>query len=617
MIRRFLALFVCLNLLTPAWPQQAPLTVVRPTSPIPIRSYEAITVPPIRLQNSQRLYQLIRAGKLYLTAQDAIALAIENNLDLEVSRYGPLNAEWQLNRAEAGGPLRGVVSGSSQIGQVASGQGVAGSQASAGLGGSGGGGGGGGTGGAAVSQIGPVTANLDPVIQNTTLFSHVTSPQVNTRQSQTTSLVSTSHIYNTSVQQGLLTGGFAQISFRESYLKENTPTSILNPSFAPRMYFYLQHNLLQGFGTRVNGRFIRIAGKNVTAAGETFRSELIDLIARVLNLYWGLVVDLENLQSRQRALDLANKFFRDTRKEIEIGVLSRVDIYRPEAEVGTRKREFEEAKAAVEQQQNLLKNAISRIGMEDPLLDQVGIVPLDKIRVPEEEAIPPLRELVATALKKRPDVLAAQIRQENAGISALGTASGVLPQLVGLAQVYTSGLAGRSQPFQGVEPDPDLVGGIGAALGQVFRGRFANERGAVYAHGIVRNRTNQGDYGADQLQLRQTELKNLRDRNQMVVDISNQVIALRQARARYATANNTHTLQQELLQKEQRMFSLGASTINDVITAQRNLVTAEIAEGNALSAYSRARIGLDQILGETLEKNNVSLADALEGRGER
>jgi outer membrane protein len=153
--RRILALLVCFSLLTPAWPQQAPLTVVRPTSPIPVRSYEAITVPPIRLQNSQRLYQLIRAGKLYLTVQDTIALAIENNLDLEVSRYGPLNAEWQLNRAEAGGPLRGVVSGSSQIGQVASGQGVAGSQASAGLGGGGGGGGGGGAGGAAVSRARP------------------------------------------------------------------------------------------------------------------------------------------------------------------------------------------------------------------------------------------------------------------------------------------------------------------------------------------------------------------------------------------------------------------------------------------------------------------------------
>jgi outer membrane protein len=610
--RVFTCLLICLVL--PAQAQIAPLPVRKAQGGTGIGAYEPTLIPHIRWQNSDRLYQLIRAGKLYLTVQDAIALAIENNLSLEVSRYGPLNAEWNLFRAEAGGPLRGVTSGSSQIGQVASGQGVSGSQAAGGAGGGGGGAGGGGGTGGTISQIGPVTQNLDPVLRNTTVFSHTTYPQINTRQSRTTALVDSARIYNTSIQQGLLTGGYASWQFNQSYLKQNAPTNILNPSVAPRMYLFLQHNLLQGFGKDVNSRFIRVAQKNVRGADYSFESQLIDQVVSILNLYWGLVVDIESLKSRQRALDLATRFQTDTRKTIDVGKLPSVDIYRAEVEVGTRTREYSAALAAVRQRENTLKNALSRTGMEDPALDTVEVIPVDSLQVPEQEELPPLREMVATAMRKRPDVYASRLRQENAEISALGTASGILPQLVGITQFYSSGLAGTAQPFQGIGPNPDLVGGLPTALAQIFRGAFSNGRGTVFLQGRIHNRINQADYGVDQLQLRQSELTSLRDLNQMVVDISNQVVALRQARARYSAALNTRLLQQELLQKQQFLFNLGTSTINDVINAQRSLVTAESSEVAALGSYVRARIGLDQILGETLEKNRISVTDALKGQ---
>src|SRR5271154_3291856 len=141
-------------------------TPLRPQASIFIRPYEGATVPPVQLKNSSRIYSLIRGGKLYLTVQDALAIAIENNLDLELDRYGPVSAEWYLERSQAGGPLRGVTAGNSIANQATSGQGVAGSQASAGLSSNGGGGGGGGT-NAVVSQIGPITQNLDPVVQST------------------------------------------------------------------------------------------------------------------------------------------------------------------------------------------------------------------------------------------------------------------------------------------------------------------------------------------------------------------------------------------------------------------------------------------------------------------
>ena len=598
-----------------SYAQEATLAIRKPKAPILVRPYMEPTVPPARLKNSERLRGLIRAGKLYLTVQDAIALAIENNLDLEVDRYGPLLAEWQVERQQAGGPLRGVTGGNSLVNQATNGQGVAGSQQSAGLSGGGNNTGGSGAGAAVVSQIGPITPNLDPVLQNASAYSHTTSPQPNTTQSQTPALVDTRHIYNNVVQQGMLTGGFVQVSANESYLKENTPSDILNPSVAPVVQVSLRHNFLQGFGTAVNSRFIRVAEKNVGLAEETFRSQLLNLVANVLNLYWGLVNQIEDAQARQRSLDVAQKFYNDTKRRIELSALAKVEIYRAQGELTTRRQELAISDSSIHQKENLLKNALSRNGLEDPLLDAAEVVPLDHIQVPEQDDLPALRELVAKALAKRPDIAMSKISQETSEISALGTASGVLPILQTLASITDSGLSGKANPQpDGTTADPYYVGGLGNALGQVFRHNFPSWRTAVLFEGVFHNRVAQGDYGIDQLQLRQNELITYRSRNQLVVDISNQVIALRQARARYSQAVDTRTLQEQLLEKEQRKFSLGASTIDNLVVAQRALATARAAEVAALGSYSRARVSLDQVLGQTLEKNNVSVGEALEGR---
>jgi outer membrane protein TolC len=605
---RFPGLLLCF---LPVCAQQTPLTVDKPDAPTIIRPYLAPEAPPIRLSNSPRLNQLIRAGKLYLTTQDAIALAIENNLDLEVDRYGPLIQQWQVERFNGGGTLRGVTAGNSQVGQVASGQGVVGSERSAGLASSQNNGSGGSL-GATVTQLGPVTPNLDPVLQNTSLWSHQSYPQADTVASQTTTLIDNSRIYNTSLQEGLLTGGFVQASFNESYLNENAPSDVLNPSVAPVFRLYIQHNLLQGFGTGVNSRFIRVANKNLTASYSTFESQLLNIVSRVLNLYWDLVTAQDQLQATQSALDTAQKFYGDTKTEIHAGALSRVDIYAPEREVATRKRELTLAQTSVQQQENQLKSFLLR--RDDPLVYEAQIVPLDKIEVPKEEELPPLRELVKAAAAKRPDFAVTRINQETSVMSAEGTTNSLLPTLIGFANVYNSGLAGTPNAASGLAADPQFVGGLGKAVGQVFRRDFPNERAGAFLSVPFNNRQAQGDYGIDQLQLKQNELSTRRDLNQLVVDISSQMVALRQARVRYATSVDTRELQQQLLEKVKLDFSLGGATLNDLITAQRSLSAAQTTEVAAQAAYSHARIALDQVLGETLERNHVSVGEALAGR---
>jgi len=591
-------------------------TPVRPHASIFIRPYEGASVPPIQLKNSGRIYSLIRAGKLYLTVQDAIAIAIENNLDLELDRYGPVSAEWYFERTQAGGPLRGVSAGNSIANQVTSGQGVGGSQASAGLSSNGGGGGGSGT-NAVVSQIGPITQNLDPVVQSTVGYFHSSYPQADAVQSQTEALIGTRHVFNNLFQLGLLSGGYVQIAANESYLKENAPSDVLNPSVAPVGQIYVLHQFLNGFGTGVNSRFIRVAEKNIGAARETFRSQLLNTVANVLNLYWDLVTLNDDLKVRQRAMEQAQKVADDTRKQIALGATARVDIYAAEAQLSARRQDVAIAQASVQQQEILLKNTLSRNGIEEPAIDAAGIVPIDRIEIPASDELPPLRDLVARALAHRPDVALAKINDEAAEISALGTANGILPTLQGRALVNARGLAGTYNPVSG-QPNPkNFDGGPGTALGQVARHDFGAELGAGLFVGQLHNRIPQGDYGIDQLQLRQGDLIERRNMNQIVVSISNQMTALRQARLRYSQAAEARKLQAELLEKEQQMFSFGTATIADVVGAQQSLLAAESTEVSSQSAYMHARISLDQVLGETLDANHISVEQARVGKVER
>lgn len=594
---------------------QSPVVVEPAKGSAFTRPYRAATVAPPRLgAGGTRLRSLMRDGKIYLTAQDAIALALENSLDLEVARYGPVIAGWQYRRALAGGPLRGVTSGNSVVNQATSGQGVAGSQVSAGLSGSSGGGSGGGGGGAIVSQIGPVTANLDPVLLNTTAFSHTTTPQAVTLQSQTSALIDTRSVSNSVLQQGLLSGGYAQISVNDSWLKENSPTNILNPSVAPVAQIYVRHNFLSAFGTQVNSRFIRVAARGQDIAGETFRSEVMNTVSSVLNLYWDVAASMDEIKAREAILGVAQKFKDDTTAQVRLGAVARVDLLRAEAEWKSRQRELDLAVATRRQRETLLKNAITHDGLSDPVIEAAEVVALDTIQPPGADDLPPLRELVARALKNRPDIRISQWNDENQETSALGTRNGLLPSLQGIAAVSASGLAGTAQKqTNGAVPDEYFVGGNGKAFGQVLRNDFKNRRAAVIFQGTLNNQIAQSDYGIDQLTLRQGDLVTRRSMNQLVVDISNQMIALRQARTRYGVAADSSALQTELLSKERQKFALGDSTIQALIAAQRAQAAAQSAEVAARAGYQKAQLALEQVLGETLERNQVSLEQALAG----
>ena len=594
---------------------------VRPSAFIAVRPYLPPYVSPIRLQNSSRLAELVHAGMLYLTAQDAIALALENNIDIEVARYNPIIAEWQLERSLAGGALPGVPSSAAQAGNVANGQGVVGSQAAAGVSTGPNGPGGASATNATIAQIGPIAQTLDPIIQENTVFSHQTAPQADTIQSILPVLISNTRNSSFAYQQGFLIGGNITATYRDSYLNENAPTDVLNPSSAPSLTLSYQQNLLRGFGIAVNARTIRISQLNVKASALNFKTQVSNTVNQVLNIYYALAASYQDVAAKSNAVEVAQKFYENSGIQQRAGTLARLDVTTAQAQLATAEYDLVNSQTNLRQQEIQLKNLLSRNGIADPTLASVQIVPLDRIAVPDSDESPLIRDLLQTALANRSDLAAERMGIASSEISTLGTRNGVLPLLVGIATESVAGLSGQPRiavSSFGVETaNPYFNGGIGTAVGQVLRRNFPTNRAAAYFQAPLRNDQAQADYAIDQLQLRQSQIQLSKDLNQVAVDVSNYVVAMRQARGRHQAAIQTRILQQQLLEAEQKKLAGGASTPFNVVQQQRDLVTAQSAEIAALVDFSNARLALDQTLGLTLERNHVSIEDARDGRVQR
>jgi len=589
------------------------------------QTYRPRQVAPIDLANSGRLDALLRGGRLYLSLQDAIALALENNLDIEVQRYGPLIADANVLRARGGGFARGVSTGVSSGPSSAAGQsdrratGITSSAAAEAAGA-------GGAGGTLLMQTGSAIPNLDPMLSGIARFSHSTSPQTSAFVTGTNNYIRENNLMNFQFQQGFLTGTNFSLGYSDSRVETNSVRDDFNPARTGSFSLNITQKLLQGFGTAVNSRQIRIARNNREVSDLVFKQQVIATVSTVMNLYWDLVSFNEDVKVKKQTLAANEKLYNDNKKQVEIGTLAPISIVQAEAEVAAAQQELTLAETLVLQQETILKNYLSRTGIASPMLADARLVPTDRMQMPDVEPIQPFQDMVATALQARPEAAQRRIGLENAKISMKGSRSQMLPTLDAFVSLANNGLAGtvNSLPIPpglplvaARNPDNFFIGGYGTLFSQLFSRNFPDYAVGLQLNIPLRNRQAQADMLNDQLTLRQGEIGLQQLENQIRVDVQNALIGLQQARASYQAAMKRRVLQEQTLDAEQKKLALGASTIYQVILVQRDLTQAQSAEVAALSAYSKARVDLDRAMGQTLNNHNISLEEAYAGRVSR
>lgn len=592
------------------------------TWPKPWRAFDIPEVPVVDLVNSNRLDQLLADGKLYLSLKDALALAIENNLDLAVARYNPLVAQTDVLRAKSGQQLRGV---QTQISTLSTGQTQGGGAGARGVNATGitgragaTAGGAGGDAGDASSFFGTQAVNLDPQLFGGINWGHFSNPQTSDFVTGTNSFITERSDSQLGVRQGFLTGATATLLWANTRQNTNSLRNNFNPSLRSNVTLQVQQPLMRGFGLAVNRRNIVVAKRNQQVTDLAFKQQVITVVVRVQQLYWDLVSLRSNAAAAREALGLAVKLYDDNKRRVEIRTLAPIEIVRAEAEVAARQEDLTVADTQVKLQETLLKNAISVNGVASPSLIYAEIVPTDRIEVPRVETLPPVEALMTAALAARPDLEQAQIRLGNTDINLKAIRNGRLPQVGVSFDLTNNGLAGQvndifvPQPGQS-GPNDFFLGGLGNSLSQILRRNFPDYQVSLNVSIPLRNRQAQADLTATLLERRQSEIRLRQTENSIRVEVQNALIGLQQAKARYDASMKGRILQEQTLEAEQKKFDLGASTIFLVVQAQRDVALARSQEIAAMNNYAIAKIDLDNALGKTLEANDITLAEALDG----
>jgi outer membrane protein len=576
------------------------------------RPYRPRYIPPVNLGNSSRLDSLVRAGNLYLTAQDVIALALENNIDIEVQRYGPLLAREVLRRAEGGGLLRnvgqGVVAGPTSVSLTGVSVNTNGAPAS-------GGGSGVNAGGGIVTQLGPNIASFDPVVSGFANFQHATSPQSNTIITGTTALVTDNRTFQASYVQNFKFGMTATVTYASTHTHINSSLFSLNPYTSGDLDLQITQNLLNGFGTAVNARNIRVQKNNMRATDLQFKQQVITTVTSALNLYWDLVSFAQDVKARDQEVATATQLFQNNQEQVKIGTLAEIEVTRAQSQLYAARQDLVISQTNLLQQETVLKNALSRIGIASSDLADVHIIPLDTITIPAQDETGALDQLVTDAVKNRVEVQQAKINLESNQLNLVGIRSSLRPTLQAFAELTNNGLTGDLTAFGALTGGVNsLAGGYSNLLGEIFRRNYPNYSAGFSLNIPLRNRAAQADYATSVIEIRQNELSLQRQVNQVRVDVQNAVIGLQQARARYDAAVQGRVLSQQTFDADKKKYDLGAGTPYQVVQDQRDLASAQSSELQAMANYSHARIAFDQALGRTLDVNHVSMDEAISGR---
>ena len=404
------------------------------------RPYQARYIPPINLANSSRFDSLIRAGNLYVSAQDVIALALENNIDIEVQRYGPLLQRELLRRAESGSLLRNV------------GQNVAAGPTSVSLSGVsvntngapsiGGGGSGVSAGGGIITQLGPSLLSFDPNIVVYTNFQHATSPQSLTSLTGTNALIDDVKTITASYSQNWSTGLSATLTYASTYNRLNSNSYSLNPYTSGDLDLVVTQNLLNGFGRAVNGRNIRVQKNNMKVTDLQFKQQVITTVTAALNLYWDLVSFNQDLKAKQEEVATAEQLLKNNQDQVRIGTLAEIEVTRAQSQLYSARQDLVISETNLLQQETVLKNALSRQGIATSDLADVHVVPLDTITIPGKDDLPSINDLTADALKNRLEVEQARLNLDSNQMNLVGIKNSLRPTLQVFAELTNNGLSG-------------------------------------------------------------------------------------------------------------------------------------------------------------------------------
>jgi outer membrane protein len=624
-------------------PETRPLPVLNYAQPVshfpnPVGPYKPRYLPESSLGNTQRIDALLRDGKLYLSLNDAIALALENNLDIAIARYTLNIADTDVLRAKAGATILGTPLGT-VLNTPGGGVGGIGANSGASTGGTslGAGGIGAGTNGLVSSTLGlgPVINSFDPVLTGTLQEDHFSQEATSIFQGVLpgTGLVQNTGTVNFAYNQAFQWGTNLSVGFNNTRQTTNSFFSSVSPALNSNFRATITQPLLQGFGFAANARFIRIAKNNRELSDVGFRLQIIDSVDQIENIYWDLVYAYENARVQNESLAFAQKTLSDTKKQVEIGSLAPIETVRSQSTVAQDQQLVTAAQTNLQLEQLLMKNALTRT-LKDPTLATAEVIPTSTMDVPAQEPVVPTEDLINEALRHRAELVESRIDLNSRELSNKAVRSALLPTVNLFAYYGGAGVGGTQNPVN-VCSNPETIlqqefgcasnatgsletitptTGFGGTLNQLVNSTSPDKGVGLQLNIPLRNRAAQAVQIRSELEYRQAQMRLQQIENQVGIEIRSAQYNVQQNRASVDSAKAAVELARQSLDAEQKKYQFGTSTTTLVLQYQSQQATAESTLVNAMVAYEKSRVELDRATGELLDHNGVSVDDAAKGQ---
>jgi outer membrane protein TolC len=589
----------------PLFAPPQPFQVPMPHSHNPLAPYLPSTAPELDLSNSPRLQNLIRDGKIYISLHDAIAVAIENNLDLAYFRYNFPIAQTDILRTKAGSPANGV--------NTAIVQGTQGGFAASSGGGSSGSGFSAGNGGIVTSTLGAGTSvsSFDPFLTFKGFVDHTVVQEANQFLNGVPVLKTNTIEVLSNYSQSFPIGTNVSVNYLGQRVTSNTPYNAINPTLYSNFAVTIQQSLLAGFGVATNERFIRIAKRNSQITDLAFKAQVIATVTQVENIYWDLVNAYESEQISERSLGFANKNLSDDQKQLELQAIPAMQVMTDQSAVATAEGNLTVARASLRLNELLMKNALTKV--DDATIDEMPVIPLDLKADSDPNADKAIDELISEAEKKRPEVAIYKMTAEVQKQSLKDINSELLPTLNMYGYYAGAGTAGPTNPdcsLGAQECSTTLPTGFPSMFANTFNYSSPEYQVGMTLSINLRNRQAKADQFRAVLQYRQSQIASEQQEKGIRFDVRNSKFALEQAQAHVDAAQKSRDLAQRTFDITKQEQVLGAKSGLDTLNAESALALAESALDAAQTAYEKAKVDIDRAIGETLERTGVSIDDA-------
>lgn len=486
------------------------------------------------------------APELKLSLKDAIALALEHNINLEVSRLGLAGAN------------QGFVA---------------------------------------------TTGAFDFLLNSDAGANYASAPATNQLVGASVGL-QRGRQFDLYLSKTIPTGGGISVGWTNTRTWTNSTFYFLNPWYSSGLTLSLTQSLLRGFGTDVNRAKIEVARRNRDISQVQFEQVVIATVQAVENAYWNLIYAIDDLKVKQHSLSLAQELLDQTRTRVRIGTSAPIDIVQSEATVASRELDIIVAENQVENAADVVKNLM---GFENPSDWNSRIVPTDALEATTTSAN--LDQSIAEALKRRLDLKQSELETEIDQIGVLAARNSVLPQLNLSLNYGLAGVGGTQNildPNTG-KVVGTIPGGWNDALSQILKGNY-NQWGALVNFSYpLENTTAKANLAQQRFALSTAKQNTALIQQRIIGEVRTAVRGLEASAKAILAAVKARELAERNLDAEQKKYANGMSTAFQVVKIQDDLASAQASELQARVTYRQAEAVYKTAVGNLLESMGVGI----------